>query len=273
MVDVSVKLITGQFHAVDSSDMAFKTAARQGMTEAMPKCDPVLLEPIHLVEISVPNAFTARVQRLISGRRGQILGYDAKPGWDGWDVVSAHLPRSELHDLIVELRSLTLGVGTYADKFDHLQELTGRLAEKVIQDRTAATPRSSAVVGRALIVGAALLLAAAGCACAGDGGNISPDNDYLGFWRVTEAEMAPWTRTRRHARAGEAPLLGWMIEFADGELKGPPALACKYARYLGAPTDFRICSTAGSIPTISRAGVASRLHGVPGQDRACPLRR
>ena len=137
VVDVSVNLITGQFHTVDSSDMAFKTAARQGMTEAMPKCEPVLLEPIHLVEVSVPNAFTARVQRLISGRRGQILGYDGKPGWDGWDIVSAHLPRAELHDLIVELRSLTLGVGTYADRFDHLQELTGRLAEKVIQDRTA----------------------------------------------------------------------------------------------------------------------------------------
>jgi elongation factor G len=108
------------------------------MSEAMPKCDPVLLEPIHHVEISVPNAFTARVQRLISGRRGQILGYDAKAGWEGWDVVGAHLPRAELHDLIVELRSLTLGVGTYADRFDHLQELTGKLAEKVIQDRTAA---------------------------------------------------------------------------------------------------------------------------------------
>ncbi len=138
VVDVTVKLVTGQFHAVDSSDMAFKTAGRMAMQEAMPKCDPVLLEPIHLVEVSVPNAFTARVQRLISGRRGQILGYDGKPGWEGWDVVSAHLPRAELHDLIVELRSLTLGVGTYADKFDHLQELTGRLAEKVIQDRTAA---------------------------------------------------------------------------------------------------------------------------------------
>jgi len=138
VVDVAVKLVTGQFHTVDSSDMAFKTAGRLAMQEAMPKCDPVLLEPIHLVEISVPNAFTARVQRLISGRRGQILGYDAKPGWDGWDVVSAHLPRAELHDLIIELRSLTLGVGTYADKFDHLQELTGRLAEKVIQDHSAA---------------------------------------------------------------------------------------------------------------------------------------
>jgi elongation factor G len=135
VVDVSVNLITGQFHAVDSSDQAFKTAARQGMTEAMPKCEPVLLEPIHFVEISVPNAFTSRVQRLISGRRGQILGYDAKTGWDGWDVVTANLPQSELHDLIVELRSVTLGVGTYTDRFDHLQELTGKLAERAMAGR------------------------------------------------------------------------------------------------------------------------------------------
>jgi elongation factor G len=137
VVDVSVNLITGQFHAVDSSDMAFKTAGRMAMNEAMPKCEPVLLEPIHHVEISVPNAFTSRVQRLISGRRGQILGYDSKPSWEGWDLVGAHLPRAELHDLIVELRSLTLGVGTYASRFDHLQELTGKLADKVMQDRAA----------------------------------------------------------------------------------------------------------------------------------------
>jgi elongation factor G len=135
VVDVAVNLITGQFHAVDSSDQAFKTAARMAMSEALPKCDPVLLEPIHSVEISVPTAFTSRVQRLVSGRRGQILGYDAKPGWESWDVVTAHLPRSELHDLIVELRSATLGVGTYTERFDHLQELTGKLAERVMAAR------------------------------------------------------------------------------------------------------------------------------------------
>jgi elongation factor G len=135
VVDVAVTLITGQFHAVDSSDQAFKTAARLAMTEAMPKCEPVLLEPIHFVEISVPSAFTSRVQRVISGRRGQILGFDAKTGWDGWDVVTANLPQSELHDLIVELRSVTLGVGTYADRFDHLQELTGKLAERAMAGR------------------------------------------------------------------------------------------------------------------------------------------
>ena len=137
VIDVAVTLITGQFHAVDSSDQAFKTAGRQAVQEALPKCEPILLEPIDAVEISVPNAFTARVQRLISGRRGQILGYDAKEGWLGWDVVSAHMPQSELHDLIVELRSLTLGVGSFAHRFAHMQELTGRPAEKVLAARTA----------------------------------------------------------------------------------------------------------------------------------------
>jgi elongation factor G len=137
VVDVSVTLLTGQFHAVDSSDQAFKTAGRQGVHEALPKCEPMLLEPIDAVEVSVPNAFTARVQRLVSGRRGQILGYDAKPDWPGWDLVSAHMPQNELHDLIVELRSLTLGVGSFAHRFDHMQELTGRPAEKVLASRTA----------------------------------------------------------------------------------------------------------------------------------------
>jgi len=135
VVDIAVNLVTGQFHSVDSSDMAFKTCARMAMQEALPKCEPVLLEPIHHVEITVPNAFTSRVQRIVSQRRGQLLGYDAKPGWDGWDVVVAHMPQAELHDLIVELRSATLGVGTFTERFDHLQELTGRLAERVLAER------------------------------------------------------------------------------------------------------------------------------------------
>jgi elongation factor G len=135
VVDLSVNLLTGQFHAVDSSDMAFKTAGRQAIQESLQKCEPFLLEPIDAVDISVPNAFTARVQRLVSGRRGQILGFDGKEDWPNWDVVRAYLPESELHDLIVELRSLTLGVGSFAHKFDHMQELTGKPAEKVIASR------------------------------------------------------------------------------------------------------------------------------------------
>ncbi len=138
VVDVSVRLYDGQYHSVDSSDMAFKTAARIAMSEGMPKCDPVLLEPICSVQIVIPNDFTARVHGLISGRRGQILGFSPKEGWQGWDEVNAYLPQSELHDLIVDLRSLTLGVGTFSWKFDHLQELTGRIADKIVEHRLAA---------------------------------------------------------------------------------------------------------------------------------------
>src|SRR5262249_44641283 len=138
VVDVSVTLYDGQYHAVDSSDMAFKTAARIAMSEGMPKCDPVLLEPICSVQIAIPNDFTARVHGLISGRRGQILGFTPKEGWQGWDEVDAYLPQSELHDLIIELRSLTMGVGPFSWKFDPLQEVTGRLADKIIEQRVAA---------------------------------------------------------------------------------------------------------------------------------------
>jgi len=125
VVDISVTLTDGQFHSVDSSDMAFKTATQIAMKEGLAAADPVLLEPIDRVTISVPNEFTARAQRLLTGRRGQILGYAEKPGWSGWDDVAALVPEAELHDLIIELRSQTMGLGTYRRDFDHLAESRG----------------------------------------------------------------------------------------------------------------------------------------------------
>jgi elongation factor G len=118
--------------------MAFKTAGRLAMSEGMPKCGPVLLEPILEIKVSTPSGYTANVQRLISGRRGQILGFEPKAGWKGWDEVSARLPQSEVHDMIVELRSLTTGVGSFEWKFDHLQELTGRDADDIVSARAEA---------------------------------------------------------------------------------------------------------------------------------------
>ncbi len=132
VVDVGVTLFDGQHHPVDSSDQAFRTAGRIAMSEALPNCEPVLLEPIFEVTVSVPNDFTNKVHSLISGRRGQILGFDAKPGWDGWDDIKCQLPQAELNDLIIELRSLTYGVGSFSWRFDHMQEVTGRQAEQVI---------------------------------------------------------------------------------------------------------------------------------------------
>jgi elongation factor G len=132
VVDVEVTLTDGSYHSVDSSDMAFRQAGRIAMSEGMPKCNPVLLEPIMLVEIAIPSEATARINGMIPQRRGQILGFDAREGWPGWDVVNAHIPEIEIGDLIVELRSATAGVGTFTAKFHHLAELTGRLADNVL---------------------------------------------------------------------------------------------------------------------------------------------
>ncbi|UYN96736.1 MAG: elongation factor G [Enhydrobacter sp.] len=134
VVDLEVTLYDGQYHSVDSSEMSFKMAARIAMSEAMPKCKPVLLEPILKVTVAAPADSTSRIQRLISGRRGQLLGYDARPGWNGWDEVSALMPESELADMIVEIRSVTQGVGTFRAEFDHLQELSGRTADRIVEE-------------------------------------------------------------------------------------------------------------------------------------------
>jgi elongation factor G len=132
VVDVAVTLTNGSYHTVDSSEQAFKQAARLAMTEGMPNCEPTLLEPIMSVEVSAPKEFTSKVLQLVTGRRGQILGYEGRSDWHGWDTVSAFLPQAEMHDFIIELRSLTLGTGFFNWKYDHLQEVPGKLAEGVL---------------------------------------------------------------------------------------------------------------------------------------------
>ena len=138
VVDFAVTLTDGQFHAVDSNEMSFKLAARQAMSEGLPKCAPGLLEPVVKVAIDVPSEYTSKVHGLVSGRRGQILGFEAKEDWKGWDSLYANMPESEIHDLIIELRSLTQGVGTYTAEFDHLQEISGRLADRIVAHRAEA---------------------------------------------------------------------------------------------------------------------------------------
>ena len=132
VVDVAVNLADGSYHTVDSSDMAFQMAAKLAMKEGMAACSPVLLEPIMKVQIFTPSEATAKITGLVPQRRGQILGYDARPGWEGWDVVEAMMPQAEIGDLIVELRSATAGVASYVATFDHMAELTGRIADEVL---------------------------------------------------------------------------------------------------------------------------------------------
>ncbi|MGL5138702.1 MAG: elongation factor G [Beijerinckiaceae bacterium] len=135
VVDVDVVLKDGSYHSVDSSDMAFQIAGKLAVDAALPLARPVLLEPILSVEIAVPTDGLAKATQMIAARRGQILGYAPRFGWDGWDVVQALAPEAEMGGLIIELRSATAGVGSFTQRFDHMAEVTGRLAEHVVTER------------------------------------------------------------------------------------------------------------------------------------------
>ena len=135
VVDVAVTLLDGSYHTVDSSDMAFRAAAKIALGEALPKARPVLLEPVQAVDIHVPSEAIARATALVASRRGQILGFEPRSGWDGWETAKALIPEAEIGDLIVELRSATAGVGAFEAHFDHLAELSGKPAEAVIAAR------------------------------------------------------------------------------------------------------------------------------------------
>ena len=137
VVDFAVNLSDGSYHDVDSSEMAFKTAARIAMVEGMPQCQPVLLEPFVAVEIHAPSDATSRINQIVTGHRGQLLGFDGRDGWPGWDTVKAHMPESEMSSLIIELRSATAGVGTFTFTHDHMTELAGRAADQVVATRKA----------------------------------------------------------------------------------------------------------------------------------------
>lgn len=132
VVDVTVTLTGGTYHSVDSSDQAFRTAARLAMAELLPKLEPVLLQPILTVELHVPHEAMARAQRLVISRHGQLLSFEADLDLPGWAVLTAYMPQAELKGFIVELRSLSSGLGHYVARHDHYAELVGRQAERVV---------------------------------------------------------------------------------------------------------------------------------------------
>ncbi|WP_324282282.1 elongation factor G [Cyanobacterium aponinum UTEX 3221] len=132
VVDVDVTLTDGSYHSVDSSEQAFKQAARMAMTEGIVQCDPILLEPVLLVDIFTPNEFTSKVLQLVSAHRGQILGYEGVRDWKNWDQVNAYLPQGEMQDFIIELRSLSLGVGFFNWQYDHLEIVPDKVSHQVL---------------------------------------------------------------------------------------------------------------------------------------------
>jgi elongation factor G len=135
VVDVAVTLVDGSYHSVDSSELAFRTAGRIAMAEALAAASPHLLEPVQKVVVVCPSSASSRVSSAIATRRGQMLGMAPRDGWAGWDRIDALIPEAELGGFEAELRSQSQGLATYEAEFDHLAELNGTLADKVVQQR------------------------------------------------------------------------------------------------------------------------------------------
>ncbi|HEV2595351.1 MAG TPA: elongation factor G [Sphingomicrobium sp.] len=135
VVDCAVTLVDGSYHSVDSSELAFRLAGRVAMQEALAAAGPHLLEPMHKLTVVCPSSATSRITSAVAGRRGQMLGLGPRDGWTGWDRVEALIPEAELSGLEAELRSQSQGLATYEAEFDHLSELNGPLADKVISQR------------------------------------------------------------------------------------------------------------------------------------------
>jgi elongation factor G len=135
VVDVAVTLVDGSYHTVDSSELAFRTAGRIAMAEALAAATPHLLEPVHKISVVSPSSSSSKVSSSVASRRGQMLGLAPREGWPGWDQVDALIPEAEMSGLEAEFRSQSQGLATYEAQFDHLAELNGNLAEKVVQSR------------------------------------------------------------------------------------------------------------------------------------------
>ncbi len=130
VVDVGVELYDGSYHEVDSSDMAFKIAGSKAFKEGVMKANPVLLEPIFKVEVTVPDNYMGDVIGDISSRRGRIEGSDMQ---NGAAIVRGFVPLSEMFGYATDLRSRTQGRGVYVMQFDHFEKLPNNLAEKIIK--------------------------------------------------------------------------------------------------------------------------------------------
>jgi elongation factor G len=135
VVDVRVTLYDGKHHSVDSSEMAFKIAGSLGMRAAMEKAQPVLLEPIVLVEVVVPQQYVGDVMGDLNSRRGHPLGMDSTPAGE---VVRAEVPMAEMLSYAPDLRAMTHGEGDYTMEVARYQQAPPHVAEKLAQETVAA---------------------------------------------------------------------------------------------------------------------------------------
>jgi elongation factor G len=130
LIDIKATLVDGSYHDVDSSEMAFKIAGSLALKEAGKKCNPVLLEPIFKIEVTVPEEYMGDIMGDISSRRGRIEGMEAR---SGVQVIRGYVPLSEMFGYATSLRSATQGRGSYSMEFDHYEEVPANIAKEIIE--------------------------------------------------------------------------------------------------------------------------------------------
>jgi elongation factor G len=133
MVDVRVTLVDGKYHDTDSSEIAFKVAGSLAFQEAARRAKPVLLEPVFSVEVVTPEEYMGDVIGDLNRRRGRVEGMEPR---GNAQVVSAHVPLSEMFGYATDVRSMTQGRATYTMQFDRYEEVPTNIAERVIEART-----------------------------------------------------------------------------------------------------------------------------------------
>jgi elongation factor G len=136
VVDVEATVVDGKEHAVDSSELAFKLAAREAFRECLRKAKPVLLEPISNLTVYIDDQYLGDVLSDLSGKRGKVLGQTSIGG--GIQEIKAQVPQAELLRYAIDLKALTSGTGSFEIEFSHYSPISGRLADDVIKAAHAA---------------------------------------------------------------------------------------------------------------------------------------
>jgi elongation factor G len=132
VVDVHVTLYDGAYHDVDSSEQAFKTASSMAMRDGIPKCKPVVLEPIVRLDAEVPNAYASGALSQVTSKRGQVLAFEPSAEKPGFHHVGAFVPQAELAHYITELRTISQGLGTFRWKHDRFEIVPQKIADQLV---------------------------------------------------------------------------------------------------------------------------------------------
>lgn len=133
VIDVGVTLSDGQHHTVDSSEYAFRTAAKMGVRQALSEGSAVLMQPVFRSEIHIPSVYSGSLVQIVSALKGQVLGFDRDETAKGWDIFRALVPGGALDELARALRSATQGIGYFSKTFDHFEELYGKEADAIVR--------------------------------------------------------------------------------------------------------------------------------------------